>query len=358
DAIRAIARVIGEFHCQAERSSDIDSYGGIDLIRANWEENFRQTHQFVGDTLGSRDLRFIEEWVGRFLGENTATFSRRVAGGFIRDCDGDIHMENICLTTARGICIFDCIEFNTRFRYGDTAADIAFLLMDFDVNRRPDFCGPFLDEYILTTGDGSVTEVLDFYKVYRAYIRGKVESMRLLDPQILPVDKGAARERAQRYFRLARGYIARRSLPPSLILTCGLTGTGKSFMARELAFDLGLEIVSSDVIRKELTGLSPTVHCEDRYGEGIYANAYTARTYGELLERAEAALAARRSVIVDATFRRRIDRDNFRQLAARHAARFHLLHATCPEETVRQRLKARALRAGEVSDGRWEIYLL
>lgn len=357
--IRAIARVIGEFHRNAERSSEIDDCGGIGTIRANWEENFRQTRQFAGDTLSSRDLRFIEEWVERFIRDNADIFVRRVDGGFIRDCDGDIHMENICLEADGGICIFDCIEFNTRFRYGDTAADIAFLLMDFDLNRRPDFCGPFIEEYRQTTGDSGVTEVLDFYKVYRAYIRGKVESMRLLDPQIPAADKEAARERSRRYFRLARGYIAREALTPSLILTCGLTGTGKSLTARELAFDLGLEIVSSDVVRKELAGLAPTEHrAGDRYGEGIYTDTCTDRTYRALLEQAEAALAAGRGIIVDATFRRRTDRDRFRRLAVRHGAHFHLIHAICPEEFARKRLEARQGHAGEASDGRWDIYLL
>ena len=357
DEIRAIARVIGEFHLRAEHSPEIDVYGGIDVIRANWEENFRQTRQFAGDTLSGRDLRFIEEWVNRFMEDNAETFARRVADGFIRDCDGDIHMENICLDSEGSICIFDCIEFNTRFRYSDTAADIAFLIMDFDMNRRADFRGPFLDEYIRTTGDGGVTGVLDFYTVYRAYIRGKVESMRLLDPQISPADKENARERARRYFRLARGYIVRRPISPSLILTCGLTGSGKSFMARELGFDLGLEIVCSDVVRKELAGRAPAEHRGDPYGEGIYTGALTASTYGALLQRAEAALATGRGIIVDATFRRRADRDVFRQLATRHGARFHLLHAICPEEVIQQRLEAREDRADEPSDGRWDIYL-
>jgi len=356
--IRAIARVIGEFHLRAERGSEINGYGSLEAIRANWEENFRQTRPFEGETLSRRDLRLMETWVDRFIGDNAEVFGRRVAGGFIRDCDGDLHMGNICLDTTGGICIFDCIEFNARFRYGDTAADIAFLLMDFDVHNRADLGGPFIDEYIRTTGDSGVTELLDFYKTYRACIRGKVESMRLLDPQIPAGEKTAARERAQRYFRLARGYIVRRDLPPSLILTCGLTGTGKSFTARELAFDLGLETVSSDLVRKELTGLAPTERRRNRYGEGIYSDAFTARTYEELYRRAETALVAGRGIIVDATFRRRADRETFRQLAARHGARFHLLHVTSPEETIRQRLEDREVRRDEVSDGRWDIYLL
>ncbi len=356
--IRAIARTIATFHLHAEQGPEINSYGAIETIRANWEENFRQAGQFTDKTISSHALTSMEKWVDGFIRANEDTFNGRIAGGFIRDCDGDIHMENINLGMDGNICIFDCIEFNARFRYSDTAADIAFLLMDLDINRRADLCAPFIEEYVDVTGDHGVTEVLDFYKIYRAFIRGKVESLRLLDLQISATDKEAAGERARNYFRLARGYIARKGLPPSLILTCGLTGTGKSFIGRELAFYLGVEIISSDVVRKELSGVAPTEHRHVRYGEGIYSDAVTARTYGALLESAEASLAAGRSVIIDATFRNRSDRDAFRNLAERRAARFYLIHTTCPEETTRQRLEARETQGRDVSDGRWEIYLL
>ena len=357
DDVRTIAGTIADFHLRAERNGEIAACGSLDAIRSNWDENVGQSRSFCGATIRGRDFLLIEQWVERFLKEHSALFAGRVAGGFIRDGDGDLHLENISLGEDGSVCIFDCIEFNTRFRYGDTAADIAFLLMDFDFHGRPDLSELFLDEYVRATGDGEVRPVVDFYKVYRAYVRGKVESMRMADLQIPEPERNAARERASRYFRLARGYIVRGTLPKTLIITCGPTGSGKSFAAREISRELGLEIISSDVIRKELAGLSPRDRRSESFGEGIYCAAATARTYAELLNRAEERLAAGRGVIVDATLRHTADRAPFRQLAARHGARFHIIHAICPEELLRQRLEARRRDPAEPSDGRWEVYL-
>lgn len=356
--IRAIARTVADFHRQAERSPEIDSGGTLETVRANWTENFQQARDFRGITLSKQDFRCITEWVERFLAENAALFSERIAGGFICDGDGDLHMENICLGEAGDICIFDCIEFNTRFRYGDTAADIAFLLMDLDFSGKADFGAAFLDEYVRATGDEGIVQVVDFYKVYRAYVRGKVESLRLFDRQIPGDEREQARERASRYFRLARGYVLRRSLPLSLIMTCGLTGSGKSFAARELAFELGLEIAASDMIRKKLAGIPPSTRCIEGYGEGLYAAGLTARTYRELLRRAEESLAAGRSIIIDATFRHAADRRPFRELAGRFGVSLYIIHTICPEELVRARLAARQENPDEPSDGRWEVHLL
>jgi uncharacterized protein len=160
DDIRRIARTIGEFHLKAEQGEEINNYGGTAAIRHNWEENFQQIAEFVPPVISKRDLRIIMDWAETFLAEHEGLFAERVSQGFIRDCDGDIHMENICLTDR--IWIFDCIEFNNRFRYSDTAADIAFLLMDFDFNERRDFSAVFLSEYREVTGDHNLVRVLDF----------------------------------------------------------------------------------------------------------------------------------------------------------------------------------------------------
>lgn len=355
--VRAVARVVGIFHLEAEQSPEIDTFGGLDTIEGNWAENFQQTLPYCGITLSARDHGFIREWVERFMTERAGLFAARVGAGRIRDGNGDIHMENICLGADGGVCIFDCIEFNNRFRYGDTAADIAFLLMDFDFVLRPDLGAAFLDEYTRITNDASVVEVIDFYKVYRAFVRGKVESMRLADPQIPENEKQAAAARASRYFRLARGYTVRPGLPPTLFITCGLTGSGKSRLARELSLDLGLEIVSSDVVRKELAGLRPTDRPSEGYGTGIYTDRASVRTYGELERRARAALGGGHSIIVDATFRRRADRARFGTLARNAGTPFVILHAVCPEPTIRRRLDSRQKDRNEPSDGTWEVYL-
>ncbi|MCM2356820.1 MAG: AAA family ATPase [Geobacteraceae bacterium] len=352
--IRRIAGTIAEFHLNAGRSEEIDSYGRVERIRWNWDENFQQIAGFISVTIGNRDLLTIREWVEKFLAEQEGLFASRVSQGFIRECDGDIHTENICL--ADQVWVFDCIEFNNRFRYSDTAADIAFLLMDFDFHGRPDLSGVFLSEYVAITGDRDICRLLDFYKTYRAVIRGKVESFRLRDPHIPENEKQAARERAIRYFRLARGYVIRQRLPPTLIITCGPMGSGKSTVAAGLSLELGIEAVSSDRVRKELAAVPEYSHDFSAYGTGIYSAAFTEATYGELLARAEQALAGGRSVIIDATFRRRGERDRFRALAGKFSAPFRIIRTTAPEDLLRKRLEQRLTSPREASDGRWELF--
>lgn len=352
--VRAIAGTIGRFHLDADRTPEIAAFGGTDMLLRNWEENFQQATPFVGDTVDRCDLDLIRTWVAATVAEKADLFAARQAEGFIRDCDGDLHMENICL--AERIYIFDCIEFNDRFRFIDTAADLAFLLMDLEYHGELRYAKLLLDEYLAVTGDRSAAGVLDFYLVYRAFIRGKVESFRLRDPQVPEPERREARERAARYFRLARGYVLRRRLPPTLIITCGAMGSGKSTVADALAFELGLDLLSSDRVRKELAGVPATLHRQEGYGEGLYSAKASEATYAELLARAEQVLAGGRSLIVDATFRHSDERDRFRRLAADRQVSFAVIATICPEELARERLEARQTEPGTVSDGRWELY--
>jgi aminoglycoside phosphotransferase family enzyme/predicted kinase len=354
--IRRIAATIGEFHLKAERSAEIDRYGDISVIKHNWDENFRQVADFVGITINRRDMELVEDWVFRFLSDNTTLFSERVAGGFIRDCDGDIHAENICL--GNKVYIFDCIEFNERFRYIDTAADLAFLLMDFDYHRRKYFADIAFNEYLAVTGDSTMLRILDFYKIYRAFVRGKVESFKLNDQGMSENEKRAASEKAIRHFRLARGYILRKRLKPAIILFCGLMGTGKSTLASELSFELGLDHIRSDAVRKKLAGIPVNERDLSEYGSGIYSAEWTRATYDSLLSRAGQALQEGRGIILDASFVKRSDRDRFRQLAKDLDAPCFLVNTTCPEDLVKQRMNARMLDTTELSDGRWELYHL
>jgi aminoglycoside phosphotransferase family enzyme/predicted kinase len=352
--IRRIARTIGEFHRSAERSNEIDSYGSTESIRRNWDENFRQIERVAPMLCGAEDLRIIKNWVEAFLSEHEGALADRVARGFIRDCDGDIHMGNICLSDQ--VMIFDCIEFNKRFRYSDTAADIAFLLMDLEFHDRPDFSALLLDEYIAITGDTEIGTVLDFYKTYRAVIRGKVAGFKLIDPDIPPDEQRTARDEAVRYFMLAKGYVIRKNFPASLIITCGLMGTGKSSTVAALAFQLGADIISSDAVRKMIAHLPEHARDFSGYGKGIYSAGFNEATYNRLLAGAEASLSEGRTVIVDATFRRKRDRDRFRLLAERMSVPFRIVQTVCPEAIVRERLEERATDPGAISDGRWELF--
>lgn len=352
--MRRIARTIAEFHRIAERSEEIDSYGSIENISRNWEENFQQLTEFIDITLSKNDLRIIREWVKDFIGQNRPLFAERVTKGFIRECDGDIHSENICLTDK--VYVFDCIEFNKRFRYSDTAADVAFLLMDLDYHGKSSFSSTLLDEYQAATGDRQLPALLDFYKTYRAVVRGKVESFRLNDPNMTEEEKKNASGKAKLYFRLARGYILRRRLTPSLIITCGLMGSGKSVIASALAFELGIGTVAADAVRKEISGLPANLRDRSDYGQGIYTPAFNEATYRELLNRSEKSLISGQSIVVDATFRHKSDRARFRSLAEKLGVPFIIILTSCPDKIIKRRLDDRMNNPAAISDGRWKLF--
>ncbi|MBT0662753.1 AAA family ATPase [Geobacter pelophilus] len=350
--ILRIASTIAQFHLNAGQSEEITQNGSADSVQQSWIENFSQVAPFVGDAISEKGFAFLREWVTRFLAENRELFAQRVAGGFIRDCDGDLHLANICIGDK--VWIFDCIEFNNRFRYIDTASDIAFLLMDLDYHYRRDLARVFLDEYCRLTGDYGCLAVVEFYKIYRAFVRGKVASLFIRDSEVAPEDRAIAQETAKSYFSLARGYVVRHSLPPTLIMVGGMIGSGKSTLAAHLGRELGVEHLSSDRLRKEL--FSSGMPAEDEYGRGIYSDEADATTYSELLQRAVAILANGESVIVDATFRRVGDRQRFRQGAEEAGVAVCLLMTDTSEQVIIQRLAARKAVPDRFSDGRPELY--
>jgi len=168
-------------------------------------------------------------------------------------------------------------------------------------------------------------------------------------------EKEQARSLARRYFRLACQY-AGEEPPPLLLITCGLVATGKTALAHALGEAAGMPVISSDVVRKELAGLAPRERRFEPFGRGIYSPRFSERTYKALLERARAALAEGRSVIVDATFDQRRHRQRARELAQAMGARFLCLECRAEEGVIRERLEER-LRAGrDASDARWETY--
>lgn len=353
-ALREVSRIIADFHLTAPTSPAIAEYGRLERIMFNWQENFDQTIPFETTTLAAPDRELIRSWVTTFAAEHGISFQERVDEGFIRECDGDIHLDNICLDNGT-IHIFDCIEFNDRFRCCDTAADIAFLLMDLDFHGRPDLAADVIDEYIARTSDRGCVALIDFYKIYRAFVRGKVESFRTIDPVITPEDQAEAGLHAKRYFRLVRGYIERRRLTPSLFITCGLMGAGKSTLAAQLTFELGITSFDSDTTRKQIMGLSPGTHARDAFGTGLYDRQATDETYAELLRLAEEALERGASVVIDASFAHKTRRSPFAELAGRHDAQFIILHLSCSETETRRRLLEREAGGKSVSDGRLEL---
>lgn len=346
----AVARRLVEFHRRAETGPHIDEFGGIDVISRNAAENFEQAQGYIGVTVSREKYDRIKEYTEGFIERNGGLFRRRVERGRIRDCHGDLHAEHVCFCD--GIQIYDCIEFNDRFRYSDVAAEIAFLAMDMDRYGHAELSRAFVKAYVDGSGDGELLQLLNFYKCYRACVRGKVDSFALDDPDIGDEQKRRVRNRAVSYFDLAHAYTRAR---PVLLITAGLVGTGKTTLARELAKRSGLAMLSSDVIRKRLAGVPQSEHRYEGFGSGIYSAGFSRRTYDAMFAEARRILEGGDSVILDASFIKREERLEAGRLAEETGAHFLIVECRLGAKQVKRRLEQRA-KGETVSDGHWGIY--
>ncbi len=205
DMVATVAAKLVRFHKATQTDESIASFGRLDVIRRNCDENFTQTEKYIGSSITAEEYQRIRDYTDRFIDANRQLFNRRVAEDKIRDCHGDLHAAHVCFTD--DICIYDCIEFNDRFRYSDVASEIAFLAMDLDRYQQSALSVHLVDTYVGLSRDEGLLGLLDFYKCYRAYVRGKVESFKLDDPYIPEEEKARVLSAAQSYFKLARSYI-------------------------------------------------------------------------------------------------------------------------------------------------------
>ncbi len=348
--ISRLAQKIAAFHKSAASSDEINTFGSIDSINLNNDENFSQTKDYIGRTISQKQFDLLAEYTRSFIRDNSNLFENRVKEGYIRDCHGDLHTNHICFEN--GICIYDCIEFNDRFRYGDTGSEVAFLTMDLDHHGQANLSRSFVNEYISFSGDKKLKELLTFYKCYRAYVRGKVACFKLDDPYITAEERAKALQDAIGYFDLAYAYV---KLPKTLFITTGLVGSGKSSLAQSLAKRLGLVYISSDITRKQLANIWIKERRFEGANTGIYSPEFSRKTYDTMFSKAKRALNEGGSVIMDASFIKAAEREKAKALAEETGARFFILECKLEEELTRQRLFQRQQQAS-VSDGRWDIY--
>jgi hypothetical protein len=205
EMVARVAKKLADFHHRAETSADINSFGSLDTITQNAEENFTQTEKYIGNTISSDIHQRIKDYTDSFIRHNASLFHQRVTQGRIRDCHGDLHAAHVCF--ANDIYIYDCIEFNDRFRYCDVASEVAFLAMDLDRYQRADLSRSFVDAYVTYSRDKGLLQLLNFYKCYRAYVRGKVNSFKYDDPHISEEERAESLATARSYFELAQSYI-------------------------------------------------------------------------------------------------------------------------------------------------------
>ncbi|PIV20246.1 MAG: hypothetical protein COS40_13330 [Deltaproteobacteria bacterium CG03_land_8_20_14_0_80_45_14] len=205
--IEAVSEKLVKFYFTAETNDLIKSFAKPERVKQDTDENFEQTEKYIDVTIPREVYEEVKNRTNEYFRTRENIFQERIATDRIRDCHGDLRLEHIFW--GEELSIFDCIEFNERFRYTDIAADIGFLAMDLDYHGRQDLSGHLIRAFIGESGDHELMEVLDFYKCYRAYVRGKVESFRLDDFHIPEEEKKEALKRAQKYFNLAHRYALR-----------------------------------------------------------------------------------------------------------------------------------------------------
>ena len=343
--ILELASQVARFHRSIDRADD--AFGTTDVIGENVLRNFEQTAKFQGIVVSPERFSRLKKYSEDFLTRKASLFHERVKRGAIRICHGDLHLQNICLDRGR-LIVFDCIEFNEALNHIDVVNEIAFLLMDLDHRGLAGLGNRFLNSYLEQTQDYEGLSVLDFYLVYRACVRAKVACFLLDDPEITEAEKAAAGARASAYFELAEGYLADRR--PGLILMAGVSGSGKSTVASDVAENSAGVMIRSDAVRKSLAGSGREARGPTDYARGLYAPEMTERTYDGLLERAGFVIASGRWALLDATYARKPHRRTAKSWAEKMAVPFAILHCTAPLSVLEARLARRTAESKDISD--------
>lgn len=351
--IDRIAERLVEFHAAAASSPEIAANGTAEAIWALLEDNYTSVRRFRGLAIEPDDDDTIQAFSRSFLKQNDTVLRERCASGRIRDCHGDLRADHVYATDP--MVIVDCVEFSDQFRWCDVASDLAFLAMDLDFRGRSDLSARLVDRYVEASGDSGIRSLLPLYQCYRAYVRGKVDVLRSIDPEATPDDRAAATAEARAHFELSYRYTWTRS--PAIVAIAGLSGSGKSALAELLARRTGFLHLNSDVIRKQLAGMNPGTRPDREQRTRLYSSEHSARTYARMRDDARDAVRAGGSVILDATFQRRADREALRAAINPVDVPLIWVECRCPAGVVRSRLAARGAANSSPSDADWRIYL-
>ncbi|AFZ42623.1 hypothetical protein PCC7418_0389 [Halothece sp. PCC 7418] len=338
--IAQLGKRVATFHQHAKTSDYISQFGKPRVIAEAINNNYKQTEKYIGITQTEKQFQETKAFTENFLKTRESLFQARVDQGLIRECHGDLHLKNICWWRDK-IQLFDRIEFNEPFRFVDVMYDVAFTVMDLQFRGCPDFANVFLNCYLEQTGDWEGIQVLPLYLSRQAYVRAKVNSLMLDDPHIGAEDKQHASEQASQYYHLAWEYT--RPQTGRLWMMSGLSGSGKTTIAQEMAKQQQAIHLRSDAVRKHLAGID----VEDTGSEEIYTAEMSQKTYNRLLALGTLLASQGWSVILDAKY----DRKDLRQAVIREAKKYQLplqiVYCDAPIEVLRDRV---ANRSGDISD--------
>ena len=340
-----LARHVADFHAAAAVAQPGGRFGGATAVHAPVQQNFDQIRERVQDPALLAELARVEAWARAQFAALASTFDARLAEGRVRECHGDMHLGNLVVLDGEAR-LFDAIEFSAELRWTDVIADVAFLVMDLQARGETALGGRFLNAWLERSGDYAGLRVLPYYLSYRAMVRAKIGAIRA--SQLEGEARAQCLDECGRYLALAAAQM--RAPAPALLIASGLSGAGKTSQSQALLESHGVIRVRADVERKRLFGLAP----EARSGSGVDAGLYSAeasiRTYARLAELARAVVEAGYAVLVDASFLKRAQRQDFAVLAEDLGVPFVILVFDAPLELLRERVRQRAQAGTDASE--------
>lgn len=349
DLLDQLSANLAQFHHSIAVARPDNPLGQASVVFHPVNENFEQIKERIAESAIIERLQVLHDWSHQTYQQLKSVMQERHDSGFIRECHGDLHLGNIAIINNE-IRMFDGIEFNERLRWIDVISELAFLLMDLEARGRSDYKYYLLNQYMQLMGDYSGLVLLRFYTVYRAMVRAKVAAISLEQKPSTTSDDWKA---FHNYLQLAEAQT--RTDKPSLFISYGLSGSGKSYLCQHYLNRLPLLHISSDIERKRLYGLDLYASSRSAPGAGIYTAEASQLTYQRLFDLAQVILNAGYSVVVDATFLQHTWRQRFYQLAQDSGTPFRILHLQSSPSELNSRIQHRQQQDKQTSEADIEV---
>jgi len=347
--IDALAAQVAAFHEQAAIAPAGGPWGTPEAALAPCAANFAHLLQLPLPGPQKTRVERLQRWTLAEHQRLRPMIAARLAGGRVRECHGDLHLANIVLLDGQPL-VFDALEFNPALRWTDVMSELAFTVMDLEHRGHHEFAQRYLDDYLAATGDYAGLALLPFYLVYRALVRAKVAALRAQQPE---GPSGAAHATLDAFEIETHLALAERFATPHrrcLVLTHGVSGSGKSFVARWLLQGGAWIRLRSDVERKRLAGLAPLQSSRSGLAADLYSSKATEQTYERLRELAAQVLDAGFPVIVDAAFLRTKQRAAFAGLAEAKGIPWVVVALGAPAQVLRERVERRLAHGTDPSE--------